>query len=165
MLIDEVLTPDSSRYWSATDYVAGRPQASFDKQYLRDWLIDSGLRNKPGVSLPDDVVVETKRKYEEARERVMGNGQANVHAHKDGQGGDEVSAQMRTSGSQTHGKKGMKGSEMSGIQTDQVADAIDDEARKAVSGKHGKKGVMAGEEAGLQTDQVTDAIESEAGNM
>jgi phosphoribosylaminoimidazole-succinocarboxamide synthase len=72
ILIDEALTPDSSRYWSAADYKEGRPQASFDKQYLRDWLINSGQKAKENVTLPEDVVAETKAKYEEARDRVMG---------------------------------------------------------------------------------------------
>ncbi|CAK9783584.1 hypothetical protein CC85DRAFT_287776 [Cutaneotrichosporon oleaginosum] len=75
ILIDEALTPDSSRYWSAAAYVEGKPQDSFDKQYLRDWLIQGGLKAKEGVALPDDVVAETKAKYEEARDRVMGLGQ------------------------------------------------------------------------------------------
>ncbi|WVR07172.1 phosphoribosylaminoimidazolesuccinocarboxamide synthase [Kwoniella sp. DSM 27419] len=75
ILIDEVLTPDSSRYWSAADYKAGQPQASFDKQYLRDWLIKEGLKAKEDVTLPEHVVTETRAKYEEARDRVMGLGQ------------------------------------------------------------------------------------------
>lgn len=70
-MIDELLTPDSSRYWSAAEYKSGQPQASFDKQYLRDWLIKGGLRNKEGVSLPEEIVRGTKEKYEEARDRVM----------------------------------------------------------------------------------------------
>lgn len=74
ILIDEALTPDSSRYWSADAYVEGKPQASFDKQYLRDWLISTGVRGKEDVSLPADVVAETKSKYEEAKDRVMGLG-------------------------------------------------------------------------------------------
>ncbi|GMK58017.1 hypothetical protein CspeluHIS016_0500490 [Cutaneotrichosporon spelunceum] len=74
ILIDEALTPDSSRYWSAAAYQEGKPQDSFDKQYLRDWLIKGGLKGKEGVALPDDVVAETKAKYEEARDRVMGLG-------------------------------------------------------------------------------------------
>lgn len=74
ILIDEALTPDSSRYWSAAAYKEGQPQASFDKQYLRDWLTNGGLKAKEGVTLPEDVVAETKAKYEEARDRVMGNG-------------------------------------------------------------------------------------------
>jgi phosphoribosylaminoimidazole-succinocarboxamide synthase len=73
-LIDEALTPDSSRYWSADAYVEGKPQPSFDKQYLRDWLISSGVRGKEDVTLPEDVVRETKSKYEEAKDRVMGLG-------------------------------------------------------------------------------------------
>ena len=74
ILIDEALTPDSSRYWAAADYVAGKPQPSFDKQYLRDWLIKENLKGKEDVTLPEDVVSETKSKYEEARDRVMGRG-------------------------------------------------------------------------------------------
>ena len=57
MLADEVLTPDSSRFWPADDYEAGRSQASFDKQYVRDWLDESGWdHSPPGPELPDDVV-------------------------------------------------------------------------------------------------------------
>lgn len=74
ILIDEALTPDSSRYWSAAAYQEGKPQDSFDKQYLRDWLIKGGLKAKEGVALPEAVVAETKAKYEEARDRVMGLG-------------------------------------------------------------------------------------------
>lgn len=74
ILIDEALTPDSSRYWAASAYKAGQPQDSFDKQYLRDWLINSGKKAQEGVSLPEDVVAGTKAKYEEARDRVMGRG-------------------------------------------------------------------------------------------
>ena len=74
ILIDEVLTPDSSRYWSASTYKEGQPQPSFDKQYLRDWLIKEGLRNKDGVKLPDEVVEETSRKYLEAKDRLTGSG-------------------------------------------------------------------------------------------
>lgn len=72
ILIDEALTPDSSRYWAADAYVEGQPQASFDKQYLRDWLIKQELKAVEGVALPEDVVAGTKAKYEEARDRVMG---------------------------------------------------------------------------------------------
>jgi tyrosyl-tRNA synthetase len=74
ILIDEALTPDSSRYWSAAGYIEGKPQPSFDKQYLRDWLISTGVRGKEDVTLPEDVVAETKRKYEEAKDRVMETG-------------------------------------------------------------------------------------------
>ncbi|PTY01895.1 phosphoribosylaminoimidazolesuccinocarboxamide synthase [Verrucomicrobia bacterium LW23] len=71
ILIDEALTPDSSRFWPAAEYVAGRSQPSFDKQYLRDYLqglVDTGLwdKNPPGPSLPEGVVQGTLRKYQEA---------------------------------------------------------------------------------------------------
>ena len=79
ILIDEVLTPDSSRYWAADTYKEGKPQDSFDKQYVRDWLIKEGLRNKEDVSLPEDVVAGTQAKYEEAKERIMGEGKFAKH--------------------------------------------------------------------------------------
>ncbi|KAL0250655.1 phosphoribosylaminoimidazolesuccinocarboxamide synthase [Cryptococcus tetragattii IND107] len=82
ILIDEVLTPDSSRYWAADDYVVGQPQPSFDKQYLRDWLIKEGLRGKEDVTLLEHVVNETRSKYEEARDRVMGLGNFGKHGQK-----------------------------------------------------------------------------------
>ncbi|WVO22254.1 phosphoribosylaminoimidazolesuccinocarboxamide synthase [Cryptococcus decagattii] len=82
ILIDEVLTPDSSRYWAAADYVVGQPQPSFDKQYLRDWLIKEGLRGKEDVTLPEHVVNETRSKYEEARDRVMGLGNFSKNGQK-----------------------------------------------------------------------------------
>ena len=71
LLVDEVLTPDSSRYWPLDGYAPGRDQPSFDKQYLRDWLlaeVAAGRWGKepPGPALPDEVVDETRRKYEEA---------------------------------------------------------------------------------------------------
>jgi phosphoribosylaminoimidazole-succinocarboxamide synthase len=73
VLADEVLTPDSSRFWPADDYEPGRPQASFDKQYVRDWLDASGWdHTPPGPELPDDVVTATRAKYVEAYERVTG---------------------------------------------------------------------------------------------
>ncbi len=59
---DEVLTPDSSRFWPADEYEVGRGQKSFDKQYLRDWLTDNGFRGK-SVELPDEVVNVTRDKY------------------------------------------------------------------------------------------------------
>ena len=62
MLGDEVLTPDSSRFWPADDYEPGRAQASFDKQYVRDWLDESGWdHSPPGPDLPDDVVARHAR--------------------------------------------------------------------------------------------------------
>ena len=73
VLADEVLTPDSSRYWPADDYEPGRGQASFDKQYLRDWLDEQGWdRTPPPPKLPDDVIANTRSKYLEAYERITG---------------------------------------------------------------------------------------------
>jgi phosphoribosylaminoimidazole-succinocarboxamide synthase len=77
MLVDEALTPDSSRFWPAADYQPGRAQRSFDKQYLREYLetlVAAGKWNKsaPGPELPDAVVQATLAKYEEAAERLMG---------------------------------------------------------------------------------------------
>jgi phosphoribosylaminoimidazole-succinocarboxamide synthase len=75
VLGDEVLTPDSSRFWPADDYEPGRSQASFDKQYVRDWLDQSGWdHSPPGPELPDDVVASTRAKYVEAYERITGRG-------------------------------------------------------------------------------------------
>lgn len=73
ILIDEVLTPDSSRFWPADTYEPGRSQASFDKQFVRDYL-ESINWNKtpPAPPLPPDVVVRTQRKYIEAYERLTG---------------------------------------------------------------------------------------------
>jgi len=71
VLGDEVLTPDSSRFWPADDYEAGRSQASFDKQFVRDWLDESGWdHSPPGPELPEDVVSGTRGKYVEAYERI-----------------------------------------------------------------------------------------------
>jgi phosphoribosylaminoimidazole-succinocarboxamide synthase len=73
VLGDEVLTPDSSRFWPADDYEPGRPQRSFDKQYVRDWLDESGWdHTPPGPELPADVVANTRAKYVEAYERITG---------------------------------------------------------------------------------------------
>ena len=73
VLGDEVLTPDSSRFWPADDYEPGRSQASFDKQYVRDWLDESGWdHSPPGPELPEDVVANTRAKYVEAYERISG---------------------------------------------------------------------------------------------
>jgi phosphoribosylaminoimidazole-succinocarboxamide synthase len=73
VLGDEVLTPDSSRFWPADEYEPGRGQASFDKQYVRDWLDKSGWdHSPPGPELPDDVVDVTRSKYVEAYERITG---------------------------------------------------------------------------------------------
>ncbi len=72
VLADEVLTPDSSRFWPADDYEVGRSQKSFDKQYLRDWLKDNGYRNNPPKELPEDVIETTRNKYIEAYEKITG---------------------------------------------------------------------------------------------
>ena len=71
VLADEVLTPDSSRFWPADAYEPGRSQASFDKQYVRDWLDDSGWdHTPPAPELPAEVVSNTRAKYVEAYERI-----------------------------------------------------------------------------------------------
>ena len=75
ILIDEVLTPDSSRFWDASDYEPGRAQASFDKQFVRDWLeAQPWDKTYPGPALPPDVVAGTRRRYVEAFERITGSG-------------------------------------------------------------------------------------------
>ena len=73
VLADEVLTPDSSRFWPADDWAPGRPQFSFDKQFVRDW--SAGLdwdRTPPGPALPDDVVDATRARYVEVYQRLTG---------------------------------------------------------------------------------------------
>ncbi|HYA02322.1 MAG TPA: phosphoribosylaminoimidazolesuccinocarboxamide synthase, partial [Syntrophobacteria bacterium] len=72
-LIDEVLTPDSSRFWPADRYQPGQGQESFDKQYLRDYLDQCGWnRTPPAPELPDEVVRNTRARYVEALERLTG---------------------------------------------------------------------------------------------
>jgi phosphoribosylaminoimidazole-succinocarboxamide synthase len=72
---DEVLTPDSSRYWDAMTWAPGGPQPSFDKQFLRDWLVkDSGWdRHSPPPALPSEIVDRTRQRYVEAYERLTGS--------------------------------------------------------------------------------------------
>jgi phosphoribosylaminoimidazole-succinocarboxamide synthase len=73
VLMDEILTPDSSRFWPADRYAPGQSPPSFDKQYLRDWLeAQPWDKAPPGPVLPDDVVQETARRYREAYERLTG---------------------------------------------------------------------------------------------
>jgi phosphoribosylaminoimidazole-succinocarboxamide synthase len=73
VLGDEVLTPDSSRFWPADEYEPGRAQRSFDKQYVRDWLDESGWdRPPPAPRLPAEVIANTRAKYIEAYERITG---------------------------------------------------------------------------------------------
>jgi phosphoribosylaminoimidazole-succinocarboxamide synthase len=71
ILIDEILTPDSSRFWDAAQYAPGGPQPSYDKQFVRDWLeAQDWDKSPPGPELPDDVVDGTRRRYVEAFERI-----------------------------------------------------------------------------------------------
>ena len=73
ILIDEVLTPDSSRFWPADKYEAGRDQESFDKQFVRNYLEDIKFnKSGPGVELPPDIVKKTSAKYIDAYERLTG---------------------------------------------------------------------------------------------
>jgi phosphoribosylaminoimidazole-succinocarboxamide synthase len=73
-LIDELLTPDSSRFWDASQYQPGRDQASFDKQYVRDWLETTGWdKTPPGPDLPSDVIAGTAARYHEAYKRITGS--------------------------------------------------------------------------------------------
>jgi phosphoribosylaminoimidazole-succinocarboxamide synthase len=74
ILIDEVLTPDSSRFWPGDGYTPGRVQPSFDKQFVRDWLDASGWDHEPPApDLPSEVIERTASKYREAYERVTGD--------------------------------------------------------------------------------------------
>ena len=74
LLIDEVMTPDSSRFWPADKYVPGQAQPSFDKQYLRDWLSGTGWdKTPPPPTLPAEVIAETQKKYLEAYELLTGS--------------------------------------------------------------------------------------------
>ncbi|KAJ3544417.1 hypothetical protein NMY22_g2787 [Coprinellus aureogranulatus] len=85
ILVDEVLTPDSSRYWPLDGYAPGKPQASFDKQYLRDWLVKSGFRKGlesgpegkegEGWVIEDSVVEGTRKRYQEAVDLLTKNDQ------------------------------------------------------------------------------------------
>ncbi|RAO73126.1 uncharacterized protein BHQ10_009138 [Talaromyces amestolkiae] len=75
VLVDEVLTPDSSRFWPKDRYVVGQTQESFDKQYLRDWLTSQGLKGKEGVKMTEEVALKTAEKYREAWEIITGGGE------------------------------------------------------------------------------------------
>ena len=73
-LIDELLTPDSSRFWEASQFKVGQSQPSYDKQPVRDWLVDSGWNKMPPAPpLPPEVVESTTRRYREAYERLTGS--------------------------------------------------------------------------------------------
>lgn len=72
VLVDEVLTPDSSRFWPKDKYEVGRDQESYDKQYLRNWLTNNGGKGKKGVAMPQEIVENTAKKYAEAFELLTG---------------------------------------------------------------------------------------------
>jgi phosphoribosylaminoimidazole-succinocarboxamide synthase len=87
VLADEVLTPDSSRYWPAASYQPGGPQPSFDKQYVRDYLESIAWdKQAPAPALPEDVVLRTRQKYMEAFRLLTGYG--------DLDGTEELAAQL-----------------------------------------------------------------------
>lgn len=72
VLVDEVLTPDSSRFWRADSYKLGQGQDSYDKQFLRNWLTDNNLKYKDNVTVPEEIVQNTRKKYIEAYESITG---------------------------------------------------------------------------------------------
>lgn len=73
VLADEVLTPDSSRFWNKAEYKVGTSPASYDKQFIRDWLKDNNLAGDPDIkSIPDDVVAKTSALYHECQTRICG---------------------------------------------------------------------------------------------
>ena len=73
VLADEVLTPDSSRFWPADEWRPGRPQHAYDKQFVRDWVTGTGWDKKPPApELPADVVAATRARYVEAYEKITG---------------------------------------------------------------------------------------------
>lgn len=73
IIIDEMLTPDSSRFWEAAKYKAGQSQDSYDKQIVRNWLSKSGWdKEPPGPVLPDDIIQKTAQRYREAYEKLVG---------------------------------------------------------------------------------------------
>jgi phosphoribosylaminoimidazole-succinocarboxamide synthase len=74
ILIDEVLTPDSSRFWPTKGYTPGQSQPSFDKQFLRDWLVDIGFNKQPpGPAIPEEIGSRTRAKYMEAYALLTGS--------------------------------------------------------------------------------------------
>jgi phosphoribosylaminoimidazole-succinocarboxamide synthase len=73
ILIDEVLTPDSSRFWEGTEYAPGKSQPNYDKQFVRDWLLTQPWdRTPPAPALPDDIIEKTRERYLEAYRRLTG---------------------------------------------------------------------------------------------
>jgi phosphoribosylaminoimidazole-succinocarboxamide synthase len=72
-LIDELLTPDSSRFWPLDEYQKGKTQNSFDKQYVRDYLLSVNFNKKPPApTLPQEVILNTSKKYQEALLKITG---------------------------------------------------------------------------------------------
>jgi phosphoribosylaminoimidazole-succinocarboxamide synthase len=72
ILVDEVLTPDSSRFWPKDEYQPGKPQKSFDKQFIRDWLKSISWDPQNPPTIPEDIVLKTREKYLEALYRLTG---------------------------------------------------------------------------------------------
>ncbi len=73
IIIDEMLTPDSSRFWPAAEFKTGQSQPSFDKQFVRDWLTQAGWNKEPPApSLPEDIIEKTSQRYHEAYRRLTG---------------------------------------------------------------------------------------------
>lgn len=80
ILIDEILTPDSSRFWSVETYEPGRPQEAFDKQFVRDYLLTLDWdKTYPGPELPEEIVLKTRERYLEAYRRLVGHDLPPVH--------------------------------------------------------------------------------------
>lgn len=86
VLVDEVLTPDSSRFWPRDRYQVGRGQESFDKQFLRDWLVREGLKGREGVRMPAEVVQRTGEKYAEVFGILTGRKWSEVVGGREGEG-------------------------------------------------------------------------------
>jgi phosphoribosylaminoimidazole-succinocarboxamide synthase len=94
ILCDEALTPDSSRFWPADRYEAGKAQPSFDKQFVRDWLDSAGWdREPPPPDLPPGVIEQTAARYREAYERVTGESFSEYLARTGGSGGSSSEAE------------------------------------------------------------------------
>jgi phosphoribosylaminoimidazole-succinocarboxamide synthase len=73
ILIDEIFSPDSSRFWDKKIYKPGRPQEAFDKQYVRDYLeMINWDKKPPAPELPEEVVLKTKEKYQQAYQKLIG---------------------------------------------------------------------------------------------
>jgi phosphoribosylaminoimidazole-succinocarboxamide synthase len=95
-LVDEVGTPDSSRFWPADAYAPGGPQPSFDKQYVRDWLDASGWDHEPPPpGLPEDVIRGTAARYREAYERITGEAFEEYRTRQGAVGADDETALER----------------------------------------------------------------------